>query len=59
MIFFVITTVICAVKWLSYKIGNLTILLYIAESGVDLPDSETIEKYREKVIKKLLHIKED
>lgn len=59
MIFFAITTVICAVKWLSYKIGNLTILLYIAESGVDLPDSETIEKYREKVIKKLLHIKED
>lgn len=58
MIFFVITTVICAAKWISYKIGNLTILLYMAESGVELPDSKTIEKYREKVIKKLLHIKE-
>lgn len=58
MIFFVITTVICAAKWISYKIGNLTIHLYMAESGVELPDSKTIEKYREKVIKKLLHIKE-
>lgn len=58
MIFFAITTIICAAKWLSYKIGNLTILLYMAESGIDLPDSETIGKYREKVIKKLLHIKE-
>lgn len=52
-----ITTLICALKWFSYKIGNLTILLYIAEAGVELPDSETIQKYREKVIKKMLHIK--
>lgn len=58
MIFFLITTLICAEKWFSYKIGNLTILLYMAESGIELPDSETIEKYRKKVIKKLLNIKE-
>ena len=56
---FAITTVICGAKWLSYKIGNLTILLYYAESGVELPDSDAIKKYREKVIKNLLHIKED
>lgn len=59
MIFFVMTTLICAERWFSYKIGNLTILLYFAESGVELPDSESIRKYREKVIKKLLHVKED
>lgn len=56
---FAITTVICAEKWFSYKIGNLTILLYFAECGVGLPDSEAIKKYREKVIKNMLHIKED
>ncbi len=58
-IVFAVTTVICAGKWISYKIGNLTILLYFAELGVALPDSEAIKKYREKVIKKILHIKED
>lgn len=56
---FAATTLICAGKWLSYKIGNLTILLYYTECGVELPKSEDIEKYRERVIKKLLHIKED
>ena len=59
LILFVIITLVCAGKWISYKIGNLTILLYMAESGIELPDSTTIKKYREKVIKKLLHIKED
>lgn len=57
LILFVITTLVCAGKWISYKIGNLTILLYMAESGIELPDSTTIKKYREKVIKKLLRIK--
>lgn len=59
LILFVITTLFCAGKWISYKIGNLTILLYMAESGIELPDNTTIKKYREKVIKKLLRIKED
>ena len=58
-ILFVITILVCTGKWFSYKIGNLTILLYMAESGIELPDSTTIKKYREKVIKKLLRIKED
>lgn len=53
---FIILTVICAYGWFSNKIGMLTILLYYAECGVALPSDIQIEKYREKVIKKLLHI---
>lgn len=49
---FFITTVFCAAGWLANKIGILTILLYFAEHGAKMPESEEIKEYREKVIRK-------
>ena len=54
---FAITTLICAGKWLKYKMGWIAILLYFGERGYKLPESEDIKKYSEKAIKKILHIK--
>jgi len=46
-------------KWAIYKLSAMAILLYFAELGYELPDKQTIQKYREKVLKKELNIKED
>lgn len=54
---FAITTLICAGKWLSYKLGILTILFYLAESGIALPDGKTVEEYRKKTIKKCYELR--
>ena len=50
----VITTLV--VKYLKYKIGNLAILLYLAEHNIRLPNDAEIQKYTEKVVKKLFYI---
>lgn len=57
-IILIITTVICATGWISNKIGLLTILLFLAERGIDIPDAEERREYSEKVIKKILKIKD-
>lgn len=46
-------------KWVVYKISIMAILLYFAELGYELPDKYMIQKYRDKVLKKMLHVKED
>lgn len=46
-------------KWQIYKISTMAILLYFAELGQELPDAQMIQKYRKKVIKRMLHIKEN
>jgi len=48
-----------ASKWAIYKLSVMAILLYFAERGVDIPDVNTIQKYRMIVVKKLFHIKGD
>ena len=58
-ILIVFLSVIIAVKAWLWKQNFLAVLLYYAESGYDLPDNVTLEKYRIKVIKKSLCIKED
>lgn len=55
----VILLFIFLIKSWIWKQNFLAALLYYAESGCDLPDKATLEKYRMKVIKKSLHIKED
>lgn len=50
----VITTLV--VKYLKYKIGNLAILLYLAENNIKLPNDAEIQKYTKKVVKKIFHI---
>ena len=46
-------------KWTIYRLSVLAILLYFAESGVELPDAATIQRYKVKVAMRSLHIKED
>lgn len=45
-------------KWFTWNMTCKAVLFYYAESGNELPDSETIKKYREKVIKKTIGVKE-
>ena len=44
-------------KWFIYRLGVLAILLYYAESGLKLPDQDTIRKYQTKVLLIKLGIK--
>ncbi len=46
-------------KWMTYKLSVLAILLYYADCGIELPDTNTIQKYRLKVAMKFFHIKGD
>lgn len=46
-------------KWAIYRLSVMAILLYCAESGIDLPEHETIQKYRMKVVMKRFNIKGD
>ena len=48
---------VAILKWLIYRLGVLAILLYYAESGLELPDQDTIRKYQTKVLLKMLGIK--
>lgn len=48
-----------SLKWAIYRLSVMAILLYFAELGYELPDKQTMQKYREKVLKKELNIKED
>lgn len=36
-------------KWVYYRLTVAAILLYYAECGQELPDTDTIQKYRMKV----------
>jgi len=46
-------------KWIIWRLSTLAVLLYYGESGRELPDAATIQKYRIKVAMKSLRIKED
>lgn len=46
-------------KWFLYWLSVQAILLYFAECGMELPDEQEIQKYRLKVARKSLGIKED
>jgi len=41
-------------KWIYYRLTVMALLLYYAESGQELPDNDTIQKYRMKVATKSL-----
>ncbi len=45
-------------KWIMFKLSTAAILLYFAESGVELPDVAKIREYQLKVAMKSLGIKE-
>ncbi len=45
-------------KWLTWNVTCKAVLLYYAEAGNELADAEAIRKYREKVIRKALGVKE-
>lgn len=47
-----------SLKWAIYKLSVMAILLYFAELRMELPDAQTIQKYRIKVVKKIVGIKE-
>ncbi|MGM9915867.1 hypothetical protein [Anaerotignum sp.] len=47
-----------ASKWAIYRLSVMAILLYFAELRMELPDAQTIQKYRIKVVKKIVGIKE-
>lgn len=49
--------VVAVSKWFIYRLGVLAILLYYAESGLKLPDQDTIRKYQTKVLLIKLGIK--
>lgn len=53
----VLMLVLSSLKWMAWKITCEAVLLYYAESGCELPDKETIEKYRSKVINKTFGVK--
>ena len=46
-------------KWINYKLARMAVLLYYAESGLELPDSAVIRRYMQKVVNKSLGIRED
>lgn len=46
-------------KWVVYKLSFMAVLLYYGEQGEDLPAESVIQKYRVKVVKKLLGCKAD
>ena len=48
-----------ALKMFQWKLYYLAILLYYAETGLELPDKATQLKYCEKVMLKIFGIKED
>lgn len=52
---FAITWVIS--KWMVYRLSFMAVLLYYGERGMDLPSMEVIQKYRLRVVKKMLGIK--
>ncbi len=45
-------------KWAIYRLSLMAVLLYYAESGSELPDKGTIQKYQTKVFWKSLGINE-
>ena len=51
--------VMAVLKWLNYKLAVMAVLLYYAESGQEIPETATIRRYMQKVVFKLLGIKED
>ena len=57
IVILVIALIIAILKWISYKVSTLAILLYYAECGFDLPDLDTIRKYQTKVLLKMFGIK--
>ncbi len=58
-IILILLLLIAGLKCVAYKLSTMAILLYFVERGIELPDTQTLQKYREKVMKKMLHIKED
>lgn len=58
VIIFAMALVYSGLKWLFWNMTCKAVLLYFAELGNEIPDSETIKKYRTKVIEKTLTVKE-
>ena len=50
---FAITTIICAIGWLSRYISCMAILYYIAEKGYKLPNDDDITECTYEVVKHL------
>lgn len=50
---FAITTIICAIGWLSRYISCMAILYYIAEKGYKLPNDDDIRECTHEAVKHL------
>lgn len=48
----VIALAYSGLKWFAWNMACKAVLLYYTETGSELPDAETIKKYRKKVIEK-------
>lgn len=54
---FILTTVICAIKWLQYRIATLAIVYYIEKNGYKQPNEKDMKECTMWVAKQMLKIK--
>ena len=56
-ILFAITTVVCAIGWIKYKVVNNLLLKYMLYNGYSLPTEEDIEKCADMTVQELVNKK--
>jgi hypothetical protein len=54
---FVLTTIICAVGWLTYWVGSAALAKYMMDKGYTPPSENEMKECSTYVWKKLLHIR--
>ena len=54
IVFFAVTTIICAVGWASTRISLITVLWYMSEKEYPFPSGEDMKKGTEYAIKHFL-----
>ncbi len=56
-IVFILTTVICAIKWLQYRIATLATVYYIEKNGYKQPNEKDMKECTMWVAKQMFKIK--
>ncbi|MDD3137574.1 MAG: hypothetical protein PHX08_01195 [Lachnospiraceae bacterium] len=51
---FIVTTMICAMKWLAWRVSTAAVLYYISKNGYPLPDNEELKECTRIVAEKIL-----
>lgn len=55
MLFFLVTTVICAIGWINSRLARMIVLYYYVEKYNNTPTDEDIQRCGRKVIRHLFH----